>query len=182
MVELYILLGIMIVGAVIALEVKDMVSSVIAVGAVGLCLCLAFLVLKAPDLAITQLTVEILMLIILIRLTLRMDLPFSTSGRWLINTIITVVFVGVFLAVTYFALKDLPKFGYPIMKVAKTYIFQGMRATGATNLVSSVVLDFRAYDTLGEVTVLFTAVIGVVSVMRKIGRKKENEKIDEEDE
>ena len=67
MVELYVLLGFMIVGAIVALEIKDMVSSVIAVGAVGLGVSIAFLILKAPDLAITQLTVEILMLIILIR-------------------------------------------------------------------------------------------------------------------
>ncbi len=182
MVELYILLGVMIVGAIIALEVRDMVSSVIAVGAVGLAVCLAFLTLKAPDLAITQLTVEILMLIMLIRLTLRMDLPFSTSGRWLINTVITVAFIGAFLFAAYTAIKDLPQFGAPIMKVARTYIFQGLRETGATNLVSSVVLDFRAYDTLGEATVLFTAVIGVVSITRRIGRKNENEKVDPKDE
>lgn len=182
MVELYVLLVFMIVGAVIALEMKDMVSSVIAVGAVGLGVSLAFLFLKAPDLAITQLTVEILMLIILIRLTLRVDLPFSTSGRWLLNTSITVLFILVFLTMSYIAIKELPNFGAPIMKVAKTYVIQGLTRTGAANLVSGVILDFRAYDTLGEATVLFTAVIGVISVMRRIGRKKEGEVVEEEDE
>jgi multisubunit Na+/H+ antiporter MnhB subunit len=61
----------MIVAAVIAVEVKDLLSSVVAVGAVGMGLSMAFLVLKAPDLAITQLVVEILCLIILIRATIR---------------------------------------------------------------------------------------------------------------
>ncbi|NQT06084.1 MAG: DUF4040 domain-containing protein [Candidatus Omnitrophica bacterium] len=182
MLELYLLLGFMIVGAIIALEAKDMVSSVIAVGAVGLGTSIAFLILKAPDLAITQLTVEILMLIILIRATLRRDLPFSTSGRWLLNTVITVLFLGVFLAVAYFAIKDLPRFGSPIMRVAKIYIAEGLKSTGATNLVSSVILDFRAYDTLGEATVLFTAAIGVIAVMRRIGRKTEDEKVKADDE
>lgn len=172
----------MIVGAVIALEMKDMVSSVIAVGAVGLGISIAFLMLKAPDLAITQLTVEILMLIILIRLTLRRDLPFSTSGRWFLNTFIMVIFVGVFLAVAYFAIKDLPGFGFPIMGVAKTYIIEGLQRTGATNLVTSVILDYRAYDTLGEATVLFTAAVGVITVMRKVGRKTTEKEVKEEDE
>jgi len=72
----------MIVGAVVAIEVKDLLSSVVAVGAVGFALCLAFLVLKAPDLAITQLVVEILCLIILIRATIRKDLPLIIEGRW----------------------------------------------------------------------------------------------------
>jgi multisubunit Na+/H+ antiporter MnhB subunit len=38
--------------------------------------------------------------------------------------------------------------------------------------VTSVILDFRAFDTLGEVTVLFAAALGVLSVVRTVGRKK----------
>jgi len=49
---------------------------------------------------------------------------------------------------------------------------QGLSKTGAANLVTSVILDFRGYDTLGEATVLFTAVMGVIVVLRKIGRIK----------
>lgn len=182
MIELYILLIFMIAGAIIAIETKDLLSSVVAVGAVGLGLSIVFLILKAPDVAITQLVVEILALIILIRATLKKDLPFSTSGRWFLNTLICVVFIAVFLTIGAKALKDLPQFGYPIMRVAKAYLETGLARTGATNLVSSVILDFRAYDTLGEATILFTAVIGVLAVVRRVGRKKVNEKVGEEDE
>ncbi|MBU2504409.1 MAG: DUF4040 domain-containing protein, partial [Candidatus Omnitrophica bacterium] len=170
---LYILLIFMIVGAIIAIEVKDLLSSVVTVGAVGIALSMAFLILKAPDVAITQLVVEILCLIILIRATLKKDLPFISTGRWFLNTLITVGFIAMFLFVAAKALKDLPDFGYPIMKVAKIYIANGLAQTGAANVVSSVMLDFRAYDTLGEATVLFTAVIGVLAVVRKIGRKNQ---------
>lgn len=182
MIELYILFIFMIVGAIIAIEVKDMLSSVVAVGAVGLGLSIVFLILKAPDVAITQLVVEILALIILIRATLKVDLPFSTTGRWVVNTFITVIFIGVFLLVASRALKDLPEFGYPVMKVADTYLKGGLTKTGATNLVASVILDYRAYDTLGEATILFTAVMGVLAVVRRIGRKKPDEIVKEEDE
>ncbi len=68
------------------------------------------------------------------------------------------------------------------MKVATTYLTDGMNKTGATNLVASVILDFRAYDTLGEATVLFTAVVGVLAIVRKIGRKKVDQRVKEEDE
>ena len=172
MLELQILLIFMIIGAVIAVKAKDLLSSVIALGTVGLGLSLAFLILKAPDLAIAQLVVEILCVIILIRATIKKDLPFSTSGRWFFNTIVTFVFLIVFLSFAYFCIKDLPQFGKPIMKVAQFFLNQGLRQTGATNLVSSVVLDYRAYDTLGEATILFTAVVAVLAVMRKVGRKK----------
>lgn len=176
MIELYVLLIFMIIGAIIAIEVKDLLSSVVAVGAVGLGLSIVFLILKAPDVAITQLVVEILALIILIRATLKKDLPFSTSGRWFLNTLITICFIGVLLIVAAKSFCDLPEFGYPLMKVASSYIKNGLAQTGATNIVSAVILDYRAYDTLGEATVLFTAVIGVLAVVRTVGRKKEGQK------
>ena len=44
--------------------------------------------------------------------------------------------------------------------------------TGADNGVTAVVFDYRGFDTLGEATVLFTSVIGVAALMRKVGRKK----------
>ena len=172
MLELQILLIFMIIGALIAVKAKDLLSSVIALGVVGLGLSLAFLILKAPDLAIAQLVVEILCVIILIRATIKKDLPFSTSGRWFFNTVVTFVFLVVFLSFAYFCIKDLPEFGKPIMKVAQFFLNQGLRQTGATNLVSSVVLDYRAYDTLGEATILFTAVLAVMALMRRVGRKK----------
>ena len=66
------------------------------------------------------------------------------------------------------------------MRVAKFYLDKGLLRTGATNLVASVILDFRAYDTLGEATILFTAVIGVLAIVRRIGRKKQGETVDDE--
>lgn len=168
--ELTLILLFMIFSAVAAVEIEDLLSSVIAVGAVGLGLSLAFLILKAPDLAITQLVVEILCLIILIRATINKDIPLIKSGRWLFNTVSTLLFIAVFLMFAYFALKELPAFGYPVMRVAKEYIRTGLEKTGAANIVAAIILDFRGYDTLGEATVLFTAVMGVLAIVRKKGR------------
>lgn len=181
MIELHFLLGFMIVGAIIAVEVRDLLSSVIAVGVVGLGLSVVFLVLKAPDLAIVQMVVELLAVIILIRATIRRDTTYASAGTGGLVTIVTLVFIGLFLFFAWGPLKELPDFGYPTMRVASRYLEKGMVETGASNLVSSVILDYRAYDTLGEATVLFTAVIGVVTVMRRVGRKKPDEKVEEED-
>lgn len=174
--ELHLLLLFMILAAIVAVKVEDLLSSVIAMGAVGLGLSLSFLLLKAPDLAITQLVVEILCLIILIRATINKDIPSIKDGRWLFNTVSTLLFVACFLIFAHFTFKELPNFGAPIMRVAEEYIKGGLEKTGAANIVASIILDFRAYDTLGEVTVLFTAVIGVLAVIRRIGRIKRNEK------
>ena len=171
--ELQVLLLFMICAAIVAVEIEDLLSSVIAVGAVGLGLSLAFLILKAPDLAITQLVVEILCLIILIRATIKKDLPLIRDGRWFFNTTSTLLFIALFLIFAYFALKELPNFGEPAMKVAKEYIDNGLQKTGAANIVAAIILDYRGYDTLGEATILFTAVMGVLAVIRKVGRINE---------
>jgi multisubunit Na+/H+ antiporter MnhB subunit len=181
MIELNILLVFMILGAIVALELKDLLSAVVAVGASGLALSISFLFLKAPDLAITQLVVEILCLIILIRATIRKDLPFSSSGRWLFNTAVSFVFLSLFLFVGYIVLTDLPEFGKPLLRVSDFYLSQAKNITKAANIVATIVLNFRAYDTLGEATVLFTAAIGVMTVMRSKGRKKIEDPDVEED-
>jgi multicomponent Na+:H+ antiporter subunit B len=172
MIEIHLILIFMIAAAVIAVEAKDLISSVIAVGAVGIGLSLSFLMLKAPDLAIMQLVVEILSLIILIRGTIRRDLPFSTSGRWYFNTIVTLTFIAVFLGLSAFVLKNLPALGDAPMRVSKTYLAEGQVMTGAKNMVSAIILNFRAYDTLGEVTMIFTAIIGVLVIARESGKKE----------
>lgn len=172
MLELQVVLIFMILSAVIAVRTKHLLSSVIIVGAVGLGLSLAFLILKAPDLAIAQFVVQILCMIILVRATINKDLPFSTSGRWLFNTIITFVFFAVFLGFAYVALKDLPEFGQPLMRIAQRFLSQGLIETGTTNLVTSILLDYRAYDTLGEAAILFTSVLSVLAIMRIKGKKK----------
>ena len=163
----------MIAAAVIAVEVRDLLSSVIAVGAVGIGLSMAFLVLKAPDLAIMQLVVEILSLIILIRATIRKDLPFSTSGRWFFNTVATVVFLAIFLFIAYLALKNVHPFGLPEMRVSRFFLEHTLALTGVYNVIAAITLNFRAIDTLGEATAIFVAVIGVLAIARRVARKKE---------
>jgi len=173
MIAIYVLLILMIIGAIVAIEVKDLLSSVIAVGAVGLGLSLACLILKAPDVAITQLVVEIIAVIILIRATVRKDLPGSTAAHRIMAGLVAVVFIVAFVAIAANAFKALPPFGKPWMTVAQEYLTDGLNATGATNYVAAILLDFRAYDTLGEATVLFSAAIGVLAVARRVGRREE---------
>jgi multisubunit Na+/H+ antiporter MnhB subunit len=169
MTEIHLILFFMIAAAVVAVEVKDLLSSVVAIGAVGIGLCMAFLALKAPDLAIMQLVVEILSLIILVRATIRKDLPFSTSGRWFFNTLSTIAFVTVFLAAGYMALIKMPRFGAPLMKVSKFYLDQTALKGAGRNTIETIALDYRVLDTLGETTIVFAAIIGILAVARKVG-------------
>jgi len=57
------------------------------------------------------------------------------------------------------------------MKMSQPYLERSFTDTGAPNAVTGVLLDIRAYDTLGEATVIFAAVIGAYAVLRHVGRR-----------
>ncbi len=56
--------------------------------------------------------------------------------------------------------------------VGQSFLEDAPQQTGATNVVTSIVWGYRGYDTLGETTVLFTAVVGVMMVFRALGREE----------
>ena len=172
MLELYILAILMIIAAVVAVEIEGWLSTVVAVGAVGTGLTLAFLFMRAPDLAITQLVVEILSLIILTRATVGLNVPRVKlkSGRFAVA--MGLLFIPVFILFVKKMVADLPAVGNPIMKMGQFYLNHGLKDTGAANIVAAIILDYRGYDTLGEATVLLTSVVAVLIVVRQQGRKK----------
>jgi multicomponent Na+:H+ antiporter subunit B len=172
----YILLFFMVIAALIAVETKDLLSSVICVGAIGFGGSLMFLFLYAPDIAITQIVVEVLGLIILIRATISRDHTFLTGEREFFGTVVSVVILLTIFLAGIKVFETLPPFGTPVFaRVAdapsQTYIARGLADTGAANLVTGVILDYRGYDTLGEATVLFTAIIGATVILRTRSRR-----------
>jgi multicomponent Na+:H+ antiporter subunit B len=174
----YTLLIFCIIGAIIAIEARNILASVISAGVVGMGLSILFLFLGAPDIAITQVVVEIIVLIILIRSTVSIDNTAITKHRDTFAIISSLVFFGLFLVFAFMAFQGLPKFGEPLMRVSSKYLEQSLTETGATNIVMGILLDYRAYDTLGEATVIFTAILGSFVVLRQKG-KKEKKEIDE---
>ncbi len=59
--------------------------------------------------------------------------------------------------------------------VVPRYIQDGMRETGVPNVVTAVLASYRGYDTLGETTVVFTAGVGVIVLLRRRRAKKSEE-------
>ena len=177
--ELYllILLVFLIIGALIAVETKNLLSSVISLGAIGFGLSIAFLFLRAPDLAIVQIAVEVVLLIFLIRATIGRDvIPTRGHIHWAGLLVVCLLAAG-FLVFGYYAFRSLKTFGSPVIAAVEAapsnkYLADGLKETGAVNIVTSVLLDYRAYDTLGEATVLFAAVIGALAVLRGTARSK----------
>ena len=78
-----------------------------------------------------------------------------------------------------YAVSDLPPMGDPEAPanrhVAPRYIHESPREVGVPNMVTSVLASYRGYDTLGEVTVIFSAGVGVlalIGVARRSGRRR----------
>lgn len=73
----------------------------------------------------------------------------------------------------------LPEFGSPDSviheHVAPRYLQEGMIETGVPNIVTAVLASYRGFDTLGETTVIFTAGIGVIALLRRRWRSDREE-------
>jgi len=181
---LTIILIFMILGAIYSLHAKDLLSALVSMGIVGYGLVICFLLLKAPDLAIVQILVETITLVIMVSVVLdstRYELkekpairhegePFINS-RYVGNIFIGVLVALVLLYTYQFAIEDLTRFGEHVMRMSGTYLEDPANQTGSANMVTGVLFDYRGYDTLGEATILVTAVVGVLTVLRLKGKK-----------
>jgi multicomponent Na+:H+ antiporter subunit B len=91
--------------------------------------------------------------------------------------IISAVLIAVTAAAMYAALQSIP-FGKDKPNTARHYVENGVEETGAANIVTSVVANYRSFDTLGEVTVLFIAALGLGGVLFSRGGKIKNNEMD----
>ena len=169
-----IILVFMIIGAIYALHAKDLLSAVVAMGIVGYGLVICFLLLKAPDLAIVQIVVETITLVMMVAVVLdstREEIAITLDRRAIIQMIAGfIVFAGLF----YFfilAIEHLDPLGAHTLRMSETYVNGAVELTGSVNLVTGVLFDFRAYDTLGEAVILYTAALGVLTLLRTKGKK-----------
>ena len=176
MIELLLTLaiGLILVGAIVALETENMFAAVLAWGGACLTLSAIFLLLNALDLALVQLIIEVMIIVFLLRATGSMKnvIPRETSiisalPRYFAAVLIAGCFVGFF----YFALKELPPFGLPIFKSAQTVLRTGSAMTGFTNLAGAVFLRIRALDAFAVTALLFVAVLAARSLLGGKGHK-----------
>jgi multicomponent Na+:H+ antiporter subunit B len=81
-------------------------------------------------------------------------------------------------AILIYGASDMPKWGDPkspaSTHVSPRYIEKAYEETEVPNMVTAILADYRGYDTLGETTVIFTAGIACLLILRK-ARKEKNE-------
>jgi multicomponent Na+:H+ antiporter subunit B len=174
-----------VIAAIITVLTPNLLYSVISLGAVGFLLAIAFMFLAAPDIAIVQIGVEVVSLVILIRATLGRETQMVKVSRTVVGVAFAVALVAVIGLFGIQVFTEFPAFGIPVMErfsdaPSATYLAQGLEETGGPNIVTAVLLDFRAWDTLGEATVLFCAALGTVAVLRRKARSGPEPGVDEQ--
>ncbi len=93
----------------------------------------------------------------------------ETRGFRVIYNVIAIVSCVILIGVLLFTVANLPEYGQEnprTVEVVSRYVEKGVEETGAINIVSGMILDYRAFDTLGESHVLFTALICVMILLR----------------
>ncbi len=91
------------------------------------------------------------------------------KGFYLIYHIVAVISCILLIGVLLYTVAMLPRYGEENVRadeVVERYVERGLEETGAVNIVSGMILDYRAFDTLGESHVLFTALICVMILLR----------------
>ncbi|OWZ83907.1 hydrogen gas-evolving membrane-bound hydrogenase subunit E [Natranaerobius trueperi] len=93
----------------------------------------------------------------------------------MIKQIVTIVLLLVIGYSMFAVVTELPTFGEPdnpaFNEVTERYLEKGPEETENLNIVSAILVEYRAFDTFGEITVLFASITGVLAIME--GSKKE---------
>ncbi len=92
------------------------------------------------------------------------------KGFYILYNVIAVISCITLIGVLLYTVGHLPRYGAEnprAMEVVRRYVEHGLEETGAVNIVAGMILDYRAFDTLGESHVLFTALLCVMILLRK---------------
>ena len=169
----YVLAGLIIAAAFVTVLAKERLSAIIAIGVVGALVVVFWVMYSAPDLALTQLLIEIISVVLFV-LVFYHALPFAMPkiprGALVRDLAISVCFGGLITILMLTAIYNGTDFD---SFLRDAYIENAHHLAGARNIVNVIIVDFRGYDTMGEITVLSIAAIAVFCLHKL--RKKEDQ-------
>lgn len=141
---------------------RQRLVALIVMGVVGLIVSLAFIKFSAPDLALTQISVEVVTIVLLLLALyfLPASSPEESSTGQKSADLLLSVFAG--LGATLLTLAVMSR---PYDSIAGFFIDNALPGGGGTNVVNVILVDFRGFDTLGEITVLALAGLGIVALL-----------------
>jgi multicomponent K+:H+ antiporter subunit A len=141
---------------------RQRLLSVVLVGVVGLVTSLVFVGLSAPDLALTQLSVEVVSTALLLMGLALLPAQSPTESGWPRRLRDGCLALAGGAGVAWLAWLVLTR---PQDSIAWYFLENALPQGGGTNVVNVILVDFRGYDTFGEITVLAIAALGVCALM-----------------
>jgi len=160
--------------AVAATRQRNLFAAVMLFGIYSLLSATLFVTMDAVDVAFTEAAVGagIATILMLATLAITSARQKPHAKRPLVPLLVAIA-TGLVLA---YGISDLPRFGDPLapanLHVVPRYIEQSDEETGVPNIVTAVLASYRGYDTLGEVTVIFTAGVGVLVLIGRTRRRR----------
>lgn len=164
------------VAAFAAILIKSRMSTVATLGIVGVAVTLTFVTFGAPDLALTQLMIEVLsvVLFVLVFSHLPKIQSLNTNLDKLRDATVACAFGGTMMVLVLGVL-SVPKPD----EVSRFFGENSYTAAKGKNVVNTILVDFRGMDTMGEITVLCVAALGAHSLMRLRPLKRRGEEADQ---
>lgn len=174
-----ILLSLLAITAVAVVRMRDLFGAVMLFGIYSLLSAAIFVTLDAVDVAFTEAAVGAGISTVLMLSTLAL-LPSRVELKPRHSSLLPLFVVMVTGAALIYATASMPHFGDPEapvhQHVAPRYLNESPDEVGVPNIVTAVLASYRGFDTFGEVTVVFTAGIGVMTLIGGRRRKPNAEK------
>jgi len=158
--------GIMLLAALVCVRWhRQRVLAVLAAGVVGLMTALTFVLYSSPDLALTQLVVEVVATILLLLALRHLPTPHhgmreSAARRW--RDALLALLAGGGIAACLFAVLS-----NPVPSLSGYYLQHSVPLGGGSNVVNVILVDFRGFDTFGEITVLGLAGLLLIKLLQQ---------------
>ena len=146
-------------------------------GAVGYGVAVMFVLQGGPDLALTQFLVETLTLVLFVFVLRRLPATFERRRLRMSQAVRLLVSLAVGAFVTVAVLVSSQARTAP--PASQAYLEQSLPEGGGRNVVNVILVDFRGFDTLGEITVLVVAAMGVATLVLAGRRRSDLPKGDE---
>lgn len=153
----------------VAIFHRHRLPALLLLGVIGLLVTLFFARFSAPDLALTQLSVEIMAVVIMMLALsfLPQQSPQESSLTRKGRDLFLALGVGSSVSLITFAILT-----RPFSSISDFFLAQSLPGGGGTNAVNVILVDFRGFDTLGEITVLAIAAVAVFAFTRDLHLKE----------
>jgi len=159
-------MAVAVVAGFASIKSESHIAGVLTLSIIGAMVAIFYILARAPDLALTQLVVETLSLIIFLLVLDR--LPSFYGGikrsRKIFDGVLSAIVGGTVALTVLLTTSANPD------KISQYFVENAVGKGGGTNIVNVILVDFRGFDTMGEITVVSMAALAIVTLIGMRGR------------